>query len=355
MHPTGSELAVILYTSGSTGKPKGVMLSHANVFYGARCVSTYLQNSDKDRILALMPLSFDYGLSQLTSAMFSGATLMLYDYVIPRALIDVVVENRITGIPAVPHLWDQMVKIDWPEDHHVRYITNTGGRLQLPTIHKLMQKLPNTKVFSMYGFTEAFRACYLPPEELAVRPTSVGKAVPHAKVLVVDETGKEQAPFQHGELIQSGLIVSQGYWKDPDVTKALIHRREIEGDSGELYAWSGDLAYKDEEGYIYFVSRKDDLVKLNGHRVSPSEIESTLVTCPWISQACVLCVPDKRFGNVAVAFVVVENAVDVSKLSQWCKKMLPMYMVPVHWKLVEKLPLTPNKKIDKASLFSYLP
>ena len=352
--PVGDDLAVILYTSGSTGKPKGVMISHTNLFYGALSVSTYLGNSHNDRILALMPFSFDYGLNQLMSSIVSGATLVLYDYIVPRGLVEKVVEQRITGIPAVPHLWDQLIKIKWPNMHHLRYITSTGGRLQEPTIQKLMQILPGTSIFSMYGFTEAFRATYLPPEELPVRPKSIGKAVPYANVLVVDEFGRDLPPFENGELVQSGLLVSQGYWNDPEGTASKIHHRQIEGNSGEVYAWSGDLAYKDDEGYIYFVSRKDDMVKLNGHRVSPSEIETTLLSCPWINQASVLCVPDARFGNVAVAFIVLASPAEPIELSQWCKKMLPPYMVPTQWKILDSLPLTPNNKIDKDMLIAYL-
>jgi len=302
----------------------------------------------------MMPLSFDYGLSQLTSSIVSGAALVLYDYILPRALVNAVTKHRITGIPAVPHVWDQLVKIDCPEVPCLRYITNTGGKLHTPTIELLMHKLPGVALYSMYGFTEAFRASYLSPEELPVRPSSVGKAVPFATVLIVDEAGKEQPPFTHGELIQAGLLVSQGYWNDPAGTAAKIHPRGVGGDSLKPYAWSGDIAYKDDEGYIYFVSRKDDMVKLNGHRTSPSEIESTLVRCPSISQASVLSKPDARFGNVIVAFVVLESPTETKKLTQWCQKMLPPYMVPAQWEFLDEFPLTPNNKVDKEKLGRFL-
>lgn len=351
--PSSNELAVILYTSGSTGTPKGVMLSHGNLFHGALSVSTYLQNNEHDRILALMPFSFDYGLSQLTTAVLSGASLVLYDYLVPRGVIDIVCRHKITGIPAVPHLWDQLVKVDWPKMKHLRYITSTGGRLQLSTTEKLTEKFPNTHIYSMYGFTEAFRATFLPPNQLTERPGSIGKAVPSSEVLVVGTDGRELKAFEHGELIQSGPLVSQGYWNDPVGTAAKIHQRDVDSPSGKHFAWSGDEAYKDEDGYIYFVSRMDDLVKLNGYRVSPSEIEVALLYCPWVNEASILIVPDERLGNVAVAFVVLTMPVEPGRLTRWCKTKLPAYMVPARWIVLEKLPTTPNKKIDRTALLEY--
>ena len=348
--PSAEDHALILYTSGSTGKPKGVMLSHANLFHGALSVSTYLDNNQEDRILALMPLSFDYGLSQLTSAMYCGATLVLYDYLIPRGVTDVVSQQRITGVPAVPHLWNQLVKIEWPDVPHLRYITSTGGRLQLSTILLLTEKLPGTAIYSMYGFTEAFRATFLPPKEISQRPESIGKAVPHANIFIVDDDGRELPAGKHGELVQSGPLVSLGYWNDPNGTAAKFRHSEENSGSSELYAWSGDLAYKDEDGYIHFVSRKDDQVKLNGYRSSPSEIETTLAACPWIDGVCVLCIPDLRFGSVAVAFVVLNKPIELAELSQWSKNELPSFMVPGKWIILNELPVTANNKIDKQGL-----
>jgi len=349
--PPEDTLAVILYTSGSTGTPKGVMLSHSNLYYGAVSVSSYLENTPDDRVLALMPLSFDYGLSQLTSSIVTGACLFLYDYVLPRSVLAYLTKERITGLPAVPHVWDQLAKLVWPVMPDLRYITSTGGRLQEPTIHNLIAKLPDTKIYSMYGFTEAFRSTFLPPEELDHRPGSIGKAVPYARVLVVGPNGKETTPGEHGELVQSGPLVSLGYWNDQQATSNKIKQLTIgENSASTRFAFSGDVAYRDEEGFLYFVDRKDDLVKLSGYRVSLSEIEKALLDCPHIDESCVLSLTDNRFGHVAAAFVVINNAVSTQSLSQWAHASLPSYQVPSRWMIVNQLPTTPNNKIDRAVL-----
>ncbi len=351
--PAADDLAVILYTSGSTGRPKGVMLSHSNLWHGADSVTTYLQNSPEDRILGLMPLSFDYGLSQLTSAIHLGACLVLHDYVLPKAVVQIVIEEEITGLPAVPHIWDKLTRIDWPAVPSLRYLTNTGGRLQLPTIDTLIKRFPDAQLYSMYGFTESFRGTYLSPEQLKKRPESIGKAVPHATVLVVDDYGRELPAGTTGELIQSGPLVSLGYWNDSEASSVKIRPRSIQHDpSQRRFAWSGDLAYTDEEGYIYFVSRKDDQVKLNGFRVSLAEIEKLLLTCPWISDVAVQCVADQYFGYVVVAFVVLSEPIRTDALTDWARQVLPTYMVPVKWFTLDALPMTPNNKIDRELLKS---
>ncbi len=349
IEPT-DDIAAILYTSGSTGMPKGVALTRSNLHYGAVSVSTYLEISAQDRILGMMPLSFDYGLNQLTTAMHTGACLVLHDYRFPKSVIDMIREHRITGLPAVPHVWDQLMAIQWPEVPHLRYATSTGGSLQEPTIKSISTRLPHTRLYSMYGFTEAFRATYLPPSELKARPKSIGKAVPHAKVMVVDSEGREQPPYKIGELIQSGPLVSAGYWRDLEGTQQKFRTRPAYADDKIVYAWSGDLCHTDEEGYLYFVSRRDDQVKLNGHRTSPSEIERTLVQCEWIQEACILCVPHSRFGHVAIAFVVTNNKVDANDLTNWCRRELPSYLVPDKWYFVANLPTSPNNKIDRHTL-----
>ena len=349
--PAAHDIAIILYTSGSTGRPKGVMLSHANLWHGADSVTTYLQNTADDRILALMPLSFDYGLSQLTSSIHAGACLVLHDYVLPKAVVKIVIEQEITGIPAVPHLWAQLARIDWPTAPSLRYLSSTGGRLQVSTIEALTRRFPDALLYSMYGFTEAFRGTYLPPEQLVKRPGSIGKAVPHATVLVVDADGRELPAGETGELIQSGPLVSLGYWNDIKASSAKIRPRGIQHDpSQRLYAWSGDLAYTDEDGFIYFVSRMDDQVKLNGFRASLTEIEKPLLTCPWILDVAVQCVPDQYFGYVAVAFVVLSEPISADVLTEWARQELPAYMVPVKWFTLDALPMTPNNKVDRETL-----
>ena len=348
------DLGAILYTSGSTGSPKGVMLTRSNLHHGALGISTYLSNTQEDRILALMPLSFDYGLSQLTSAIHCGACLVLHDYLFPKAVIDSVLKHRITGLPAMPHLWDRLMGVRWPDTPWLRYATSTGGSLQQPTIEAIGNRLPNTALYSMYGFTEAFRATYLPPAQSLLKPASVGIAVPYAKVLVVDADGRETAPLEHGEIIQSGELVTAGYWNDPKSTSQKFRTRPaICGNiDTATYAWSGDVGYKDADGYLYFVSRNDDIIKLNGHRVSPAEIEKNLISCDLLDEVCVLCVPDLRFGNTAIAIVVAKNEVLVSDLTNWARLNLPSFMVPTEWYCLPELPTSANNKVDRSFLLS---
>ena len=347
-HPT----AFILYTSGSTGTPKGVMLTHSNLAYGAASVSQYLKNTDSDRVLALMPLSFDYGLSQITSAIHVGACTVLYDYFLPKGVIDAVVRYKITGLPAVPHVWDQLVNITWPDVPHLRYLTNTGGRMNENTSQKLASTLPNAAIYLMYGFTEAFRSTYLPPEQVAIRPRSIGKAVPHATVLIVDEHGVEVPPNTVGELIHSGPLVTAGYWNDSALTQTKFRRRHANthGDSGERFAWSGDLCTRDEEGFLYFVSRRDDQVKLRGYRVNPLEIEETIAGCPQVIEVCVVCVPHSQVDTAAIALFVSESADIVETVDAYCRTHLPGYMVPHAIIQRDALPASPNNKIDRQQL-----
>lgn len=347
-------LGAILYTSGSTGSPKGVMLTRSNLQYGAISVSSYLENTSDDRILALMPLSFDYGLSQLTTAIHSGACLVLHDYFLPKKLLETAAKHRVTGIPAVPHLWDNLVAVEWPVLPDLRYVTSTGGRLQEPTIRAMKERLCKVKIYSMYGFTEAFRATYLNPDDINKRPTSIGKAVPYADVLVVNAEGIENPPFETGEIIQAGPLVTAGYWKDPNETNRIFRQNSnIKSTNIDArIAWSGDLGYTDNEGYLYFVSRSDDQVKLNGHRASPTEIESTLIQCQWIIELCVICAPHSSFGNIAIAYAVVQKAITEEDLTHWARQNLPNYMVPLHWYLLSELPTTPNNKIDRKTLLN---
>jgi len=228
------DMAAILYTSGSTGKPKGVVLSHRNLLTGAASVSTYLENRSDDRLLAVLPFSFDYGLSQVTTAFRVGARVVLMDYLFPRDVIKACEAERITGLAAVPPIWIQLADLSWPEGvtEHLRYITNSGGRMPRATLQRLRVALPKTKPFLMYGLTEAFRGTYLPPTELERRPDSIGKAIPDAEILVVKPDGTPCAPDEPGELVQRGSLVALGYWGDPEKTAERF--RPLPGQRKEL-------------------------------------------------------------------------------------------------------------------------
>jgi len=355
------DMAAILYTSGSTGKPKGVVLSHRNMLTGAYSVSDYLANQAADRILAILPLSFDYGLSQLTTAFAVGASVVLMDYLLPRDVITTVVREKVTGLAAVPPMWVQLAQLEWPKAaaESLRYFTNSGGAMPRATLAALRQALPNTTPFLMYGLTEAFRSTYLPPEEIDRRPDSIGKAIPNAEILVVREDGAPCAPDEPGELIHRGSLVAQGYWNDP--VKTAERFRPVPGqESGlplvEIAVWSGDTVRADQQGFLYFIGRKDDMIKTSGYRISPTEIEDVLYSSGRIAEAAALGIPHPALGQAVVAVVKsLERAASESELINHCKQHLPNFMVPLQ--IVNRqtdLPRNPNGKIDRKVLAAEL-
>lgn len=352
-----SDMAAILYTSGSTGRPKGVVLSHRNLVAGAHSVAQYLENNAADRILSVLPLSFDYGLSQLTTAFHRGACVVLMNYLLPRDVISAVVRHRITGLAAVPPLWIQLAQLDWPASvtEHLRYLTNSGGKLPQATLRALRDRLPQTRVFLMYGLTEAFRSTYLPPDEIDRRPESIGKAIPNAEVLVVREDGSPCTPGEPGELVHRGALVAMGYWNDHERT-AERFRPAPNHESGvtlpEVAVWSGDTVRSDEDGFLYFVGRKDDMIKSSGYRISPSEVEEVIYSTGLIGEVAAIGVAHEVLGQAVVAVVtpVPGHEVPREKLLAECKRRLPAYMVPAAIEVRPSLERNPNGKIDRKRL-----
>jgi acyl-CoA ligase (AMP-forming) (exosortase A-associated) len=355
-----TDMVAILYTSGSTGNPKGVVLSQRNMVAGARSVASYLGNTYEDRILAVLPLSFDAGLSQLTTAFSVGASVALMDYLLPRDVIRAVARYRITGLGAVPPLWNQLVGLEWPAEAvtSLRYITNTGGAMPVPTTRALQRALPETNIFLMYGLTEAFRSTYLPPEQVAARPESMGKAIPNAEILVVNERGEVCAPGEPGELVHRGALVAMGYWNDPEKTAERFKPcpvQQTEIPIRELAVWSGDQVVKDEEGYLYFVSRKDEMIKTSGYRVSPTEVEEVAYGSGLVAGAVALGLPHATLGQ-AILLVSTHNeqspageALEEALLAH-CRKELPNFMVPLAVVARDSLPHNQNGKIDRRAL-----
>lgn len=353
-----SDMAAILYTSGSTGKPKGVVLSHRNLIAGAESVSQYLENRPEDRILSVLPLSFDYGLSQLTTAFHVGACVVLLNFLFPRDVLNAVVREKITGLAAVPPLWVQLAQLDWPAgtDEHLRYITSSGSAMPTATLAALRAKLPKTLPYLMYGLTEAFRSTYLPPSEVDRRPDSIGKAIPNAEIMVLREDGLPCAPGEPGELVHRGVHVALGYWNDPEKTSE--HYKPAPWQPAglpihEMAVWSGDNVKMDDEGFLYYVGRRDDMIKTSGYRVSPTEVEEVIYATGLVTEVAAVGVDHPALGQ-AVALVVYMPDYDESvseKLMIECKQQLPTFMVPAH--IVtrdEALPRGPNGKIDRKKL-----
>ncbi|MGZ3254834.1 MAG: acyl-CoA ligase (AMP-forming), exosortase A system-associated, partial [Burkholderiaceae bacterium] len=349
-----TDMAAILYTSGSTGKPKGVVLSHRNLVTGAESVSSYLDNTSDDRILAVLPLSFDYGLSQLTTAFHVGATVVLINHLFPRDIVNAVGEQRITGLAAVPPLWIQLAQQTWPGNSSLRYLTNSGGAMPRPTLDALRRALPSAKVFLMYGLTEAFRSTYLPPSELDNHPDSIGRAIPNAEIMVARPDGTACAVNEPGELVHRGALVSLGYWNDP--VKTAERFKPIPGQDAELAVWSGDTVRMDEDGFLYFIGRNDDMIKVSGYRVSPTEVEEVLHATGMVSEVAAFGVPHPTLGQAIIAVACpaadcIDSAELPQRLLKECQRNLPAYMVPAQIKIHhENLPRNPNGKIDRKAL-----
>ncbi|MBS0354281.1 MAG: acyl-CoA ligase (AMP-forming), exosortase A system-associated [Proteobacteria bacterium] len=357
-----TDLLSILYTSGSTGRPKGVVLSHRNMVAGAKSVASYLGNNPDDTLLAALPLSFDAGFSQLTTAFHSGAKVVLLNYLLPQDVLKTVVRERVTGLTAVPPLYIQLAQLKWPAEvtDHLRYFANTGGRMPLETLRLLRSQLPETKPFLMYGLTEAFRATYLPPEQADIRPDSIGKAIPNAEVMVLREDGSECSPNEPGELVQRGALVAMGYWNDPDKTaerfKPLPNTapgRQSGFVLPEIAVFSGDTVRRDEEGYLYFIGRRDEMMKTSGYRVSPTEVEEILYSTQLVGECIAFGVPHPSLGHSICVIASGKDGAPLDKaaLLSECKRRMPAYMIPAAIEAHEgPLPRNPNGKIDRKAL-----
>ena len=350
----GEDLAGILYTSGSTGKPRGVMLSHRNLLAGSRIVSTYLEIQSSERILSVVPFSFDYGLNQWLTCVENHATIVLLHFRFAFEIVSALKEESITGFAGVPLIWAGLTQrasglhaTPLPE---LRYVTNTGGNVPTATVRKLRELIPQTKIFLMYGLTEAFRSTFLPPSEVDRRPNSIGKAIPETEILVIGGDGKVCKPGEPGILIHRGPTVSLGYWGKPDLTGAVLRPHPfIPADQGgDTVCYSGDLVKTDEDGFIYFISRADGQIKSQGYRVSPSEVEEVLMEGAELAQAAVIGLPAPDSGEHVHAIVVLagEGPLNTDDILRRCLLRLPSYMIPKAIEVVEALPKTTNGKID---------
>jgi acyl-CoA ligase (AMP-forming) (exosortase A-associated) len=354
------DIAAIIYTSGSTGLPKGVILSHRNLVAGAESVARYLENTGDDRILSILPFSFDYGLNQLTTALLVGATLVLKTHLNAVETLQSLETERITGLAGIPTLWSQLLQADWggltlPT---LRYITNSGGRFAEEHVKEYRRRLPHTRVYLMYGLTEAFRSTFLDPAQVDVRPTSIGRAIPNAEILVVNEQGGLCAPGEVGELVHRGAHVALGYWNDPALTKKRFRPSPVkpaEVPADEWAVFSGDLVRRDEEGYLYYIGRKDQMIKTSGFRVSPTEVEEYFYNTGLVQDAVAFGVPDTVLGERIV--VVLSFRIGVTMTGQnllaALSKQMPSYMVPKDVQVLDSLPRTSSGKLDRPLVCSY--
>ena len=351
-----NDLAAILYTSGSTGLPKGVMLTHKNIVVGALSVSTYLHNTRDDIILSLLPFSFDYGLNQLMTAFRAGAKVILKAYnMFVNDIVDIIIREKVTGLAAIPTMWMQLLQaknISSSDFKDLRYITNSGGKIPVEYVKQLRAVFPYTKIYLMYGFTESFRCTYLDPDQVDRRPDSIGKTIPYSECFVVNEQGRECGAGEVGELIQRGPLVSMGYWGMPEESAKKIKPNPLTGDPGDLVCYSGDYVKKDEEGYLYFIERKDEMIKCSGHRISPTEIEQLMYENEHIKEAVALGVPDELLGQTIKLVVVLKEQGSLTQkdLLNYCKNNLPSYMQPAVVQFLVQMPYLSNGKIDRSAL-----
>ena len=346
------ELVALLYTSGSTGKPKGVMLSHTNLWLGAISVAHYLDLAAGDRTLCVLPLAFDYGQNQLLSTWAAGGHAIAFDYLLPRDVVRAVGRHDVTVLAGVPPLWLQLAEADWSkgEGASLGTLTNSGGHLPELVVRKLRTLFPNARLHLMYGLTEAFRSTSLDPALVDVHPDSVGEAIPFAEVMIVRADGSEAGAGQEGELVHAGPLVGHGYWNDPAKTAERYKPAPAASRYGGTAVWSGDRAVRGEDGLIRFRGRDDAMIKVSGNRLSPTEIEEAALASGAVREILALGIKDERLGQAVMLIAVGKGDDAEQRLRAYLAGELPSYMQPKEIVWRDALPLSPNGKVDRATL-----
>ncbi len=352
-HNLDIDLAAIIYTSGSTGDPKGVMLTHRNMLTAASSISSYLEMQEDDVILSALPMAFDYGLYQMIMAFRQGARLVLErSFAFPAQVLKIASAEKITGLPGVPTIFAmlaEMKNLSSFDLSSIRFVTNTAASLALKHIDFIRRAFPTARVYSMYGLTECKRCTYLPPSDIERKPSSVGIPIPNTEVWIVDEQGRRLGPGTVGQLVVRGDTVMKGYWEKPDQTAKKLKPGPL---PGERVLWTGDLCTIDEEGYVYFVGRMDDIIKSRGEKVAPKEVESVLMSLPGIREAAVIGVADALLGEAIKAFVVLEEGVELAakEIQNYCQSKLENFKVPKFIEFMAELPKTDTGKAKKVGL-----
>jgi len=348
----GPDFAQIIYTSGSTGLPKGVTLTHSNLWSGTRSVVSYLQIRADDRIASLLPFSFDYGFNQLLCAVGTGALLVVERSPLPQQIVTTLRACEVTVLPCVPPLWLQLLGTQAFRSNAItslRAMTNTGGRIPIDGVRRLRSANPQAKLFLMYGLTEAFRATFLPPELVDTHPDSIGRAIPGTEIMVVREDLSPCQVGEVGELVQRGSTVSAGYWNDPETTKRVFRPNPLRAPGtpdSERVVFSGDLVRRDADGLLYYVGRRDGLIKSLGFRISPDEIADVIYASGQVVEAVVGTAPDEVRGDAIVAFVVLTETGTAEAVRRFCRAELPPYLHPSRIEARPELPRTSSGKFD---------
>ncbi len=346
------DLAALIYTSGSTGVPKGVMLTHLNIVSAATSITTYLENTADDIILNVLPLSFDYGLYQVLMGFKIGGTVVLErSFAYPARVLEILARERVTGFPIVPTISSLLLQLDLKKYRlpHLRYITNTAATLPMEHVRRLREAFPGVKIYLMYGLTECKRVSYLPPDEIDRRPGSIGRGMPNQEVYLVDEQGRRLPPGSVGELVVRGSHVMKGYWEMPEETAKVLRPGPY---PWEQVLYTGDWFRSDPDGYLYFLGRKDDIIKTRGEKVSPREIEEILYTLEGVAEAAVIGVPDPVLGHAIKAVLTVRPGYVLTEqqVLQHCARHLEDFMVPKYVEFRPFMPKTPSGKIAKREL-----
>jgi len=346
--------AQITYTSGSTGQPKGVLMSHANLWAGVRVVATYLGLTSEDRIASLLPFSFVYGFNQLTTSLWVGATLIVERSTLAQEIVTTLRRERVTVVAAVPPLWQQLLGVASFRDSSIdsiRTMTNAGGRLPPESVRELRRAQPQARLFLMYGLTEVFRSTFLPPEEVDAHPDSMGRAVPESVVYVVKESGELAAPGEIGELVHGGPTVAIGYVGDAQAANGVFRTNPFmrPGEPPRV-VYSGDLVRRDEEGRLYYVGRRDRMIKTMGYRVSPDEISDVIQASGLVQEVAIVTEPDPQRGERIVACIVLRGDANVETLRRFCGSELPRYMQPTRFMVLSAIPRNASGKHDLQQL-----
>jgi amino acid adenylation domain-containing protein len=352
-HNIDQDLAALIYSSGSTGEPKAIMLTHRNMLTASASIATYLENAEDDVILDVLPLSLTYGVYQMITMFRVGGRLVLErSFAFPALVLRRMADERVTGFAGVPMIFAIVIQTKNLADYDLsklRYVTNAAAALPVPHLLRLREVLPHVRIFSMYGQTECARISYLPPEDVARKPGSIGIPIPNTEFWIVDEHGN-RAPANHvGELVVRGAHVMRGYWERPEATAGRLRPGPV---PGEVVLYTGDFHRIDEEGYLYFVSRMDDIIKSRGEKVSPREVENAIAEIPGVREVAVIGVPDEILGQAVKAFIIAHDDARLTEkqVRHECEKRVEAFMVPKHVVFVPDLPRTSGGKVKKSEL-----